>query len=271
MTPSGVELVSGMEETVNHDPPVVTVGIGGVTTELYADLASALAPVTPEQARSMLRRLRGWSLLNGYRGSPQLDIDAATKGHSGLVAGRDGAGQDGAGRAVGRARGQSPDRACSRSNGGQLDTAPSCNGAIPPSNGIPMTSLRHLPTYRQLLERTDAPSCSTWYLFGDRDELGMANLATTETSFPPTSRGRRCESSAVRCTDGCNGNGNGYCARPVELDCHFESICESCTFFVTTIAFRPTLTAQRDDAAAKGQAGRQKVFDGILRRLDDPA
>ncbi|MBA2769797.1 MAG: tyrosine-type recombinase/integrase, partial [Sporichthyaceae bacterium] len=33
--------------------------------------------------------------------------------------------------------------------------------------------------------------------------------------------------------------GNGYCARPVELDCHFESICESCTFFVTTIEFRP--------------------------------
>jgi hypothetical protein len=27
--------------------------------------------------------------------------------------------------------------------------------------------------------------------------------------------------------------GNGYCARPVEMDCHFESICESCTFFVT--------------------------------------
>jgi hypothetical protein len=45
--------------------------------------------------------------------------------------------------------------------------------------------------------------------------------------------------------------GNGYCARPVELDCHFESICESCTFFVTTIQFRPTLEAQRDGAAAK--------------------
>ena len=28
--------------------------------------------------------------------------------------------------------------------------------------------------------------------------------------------------------------GNGYCTRPVEMDCHFESICESCTFFVTT-------------------------------------
>jgi integrase len=62
--------------------------------------------------------------------------------------------------------------------------------------------------------------------------------------------------------------GNGYCARPVELDCHFESICESCTFFVTTIEFRPTLLAQRDDAEHKGQLARKKVFDGLLDRLD---
>jgi integrase len=58
--------------------------------------------------------------------------------------------------------------------------------------------------------------------------------------------------------------GNGYCARPAELDCHYETICESCTFFVTTIEFRPTLQAQRDDAASKGQTGRQKVYDGLL-------
>ena len=65
--------------------------------------------------------------------------------------------------------------------------------------------------------------------------------------------------------------GNGYCARPVEMDCHFESICESCSFFVTTIEFRPTLQRQRDDAARKGQIGRQKIFDGILNRLDTSA
>ena len=65
--------------------------------------------------------------------------------------------------------------------------------------------------------------------------------------------------------------GNGYCARPVGLDCHFESICESCTFFQTTIEFRPTLQRQRDDAADKGQLGRQKVFDGLLERLDQAA
>lgn len=65
--------------------------------------------------------------------------------------------------------------------------------------------------------------------------------------------------------------GNGYCARPVGMDCHFESICESCTFFQTTIEFRPTLQQQRDDAAAKGQLGRTKVFDGLLARLDQDA
>ncbi len=65
--------------------------------------------------------------------------------------------------------------------------------------------------------------------------------------------------------------GNGYCARPVEIDCHFESICESCTFFVTTIEFKPTLRRQRDDAADKGQLGRQKIFDGLLDRLDQDA
>jgi integrase/recombinase XerD len=69
----------------------------------------------------------------------------------------------------------------------------------------------------------------------------------------------------------CRMLGNGYCSRPVEMDCHFESICESCTFFVTTIEFRPTLQRQREDAADKGQVARTKIFDGLLDRLDTDA
>lgn len=65
--------------------------------------------------------------------------------------------------------------------------------------------------------------------------------------------------------------GNGYCARPIGLDCHFESICESCTYFQTTLEFRPTLQRQRDDAADKGQVARLKIFDGLLERLDSQA
>src|SRR5262249_58891561 len=38
--------------------------------------------------------------------------------------------------------------------------------------------------------------------------------------------------------------GNGYCNRPPELDCAFETICETRAFFQTTSKFRPTLPAQ---------------------------
>ena len=61
--------------------------------------------------------------------------------------------------------------------------------------------------------------------------------------------------------------GNGHCTRPPELDCAFESICETCTFFQTSIEFRPTLQAQHDDAAAKGQEHRADLFDQLLTGL----
>jgi len=65
--------------------------------------------------------------------------------------------------------------------------------------------------------------------------------------------------------------GNGWCTRPPELDCAFESICETCTFFQTSIEFRPTLTAQRDDATAKHQDHRGQLFASLLARLDQDA
>ena len=62
--------------------------------------------------------------------------------------------------------------------------------------------------------------------------------------------------------------GNGYCTRPETLDCTFESICETCTFFQTSIEFRPTLQAQHDHATAHGQTGRQELFADLLNHLD---
>ena len=58
--------------------------------------------------------------------------------------------------------------------------------------------------------------------------------------------------------------GNGWCTRPAKLDCAFETICEGCGFFQTTIAFRPTLQAQHDDALNKGQEGRAELFANLL-------
>ena len=65
--------------------------------------------------------------------------------------------------------------------------------------------------------------------------------------------------------------GNGYCTRPVELDCAFESICETCTFFQTGIEFRPTLEAQHDDATAKQQTHRAGLFGSLLDRVNRDA
>ncbi|MDQ3641596.1 MAG: hypothetical protein M3450_09080 [Actinomycetota bacterium] len=65
--------------------------------------------------------------------------------------------------------------------------------------------------------------------------------------------------------------GNGYCTRPVELDCAFETICEGCTFFATTIEFRPALQAQHDHAATHDQPRRQALFAELLTNLEQSA
>ncbi|MER8034927.1 hypothetical protein [Streptomyces hydrogenans] len=54
--------------------------------------------------------------------------------------------------------------------------------------------------------------------------------------------------------------------RSGKRDCHVESICESCTFFVTTIEFRPTLERHRDDAASRGQVGRVHMVPAAPKR-----
>jgi site-specific recombinase XerD len=63
--------------------------------------------------------------------------------------------------------------------------------------------------------------------------------------------------------------GNGHCTRPAELDCAFEAICENCSFFQTSIEFRPTLQAQHDDAEAKGQHHRADLFGRLISDLKE--
>jgi acyl-CoA synthetase (NDP forming) len=72
---SGVEMLVGLR----RDPAVgaaVVVGLGGVATEVHADLARALVPVDRTKAAALLRRLRSWPLLDGYRGMPGADVEA---------------------------------------------------------------------------------------------------------------------------------------------------------------------------------------------------
>ena len=59
---------------------------------------------------------------------------------------------------------------------------------------------------------------------------------------------------------------NGYCNRPPQLDCQFESICESCAYYTTDSTFNPVLQAQRDHAAQRDQHHRTDLFDMLLDR-----
>jgi acyl-CoA synthetase (NDP forming) len=54
----------------------LTLGFGGVTAELLADMVTLILPVTADEIHAALQRLRLWPLLDGYRGRPPADITA---------------------------------------------------------------------------------------------------------------------------------------------------------------------------------------------------
>jgi integrase len=62
--------------------------------------------------------------------------------------------------------------------------------------------------------------------------------------------------------------GNGYCTRPAEVGCRYETICEGCSFFATTITFRDQIQAQHDDAHRTDDHGRKTVYSNLLQQLD---
>ncbi|WP_447982139.1 acetate--CoA ligase family protein [Achromobacter kerstersii] len=72
------ELIVG----ATRDPvfgPVLTVGLGGVLTEIYQDTSHRLLPVDENIALQMLHELKAFALLDGYRGKPRADLAAACR------------------------------------------------------------------------------------------------------------------------------------------------------------------------------------------------
>ena len=59
---------------------------------------------------------------------------------------------------------------------------------------------------------------------------------------------------------------NGYCNRPAQLDCLFESICENSVHYTTDATFNTVLGAQRDHAAQRDQHSRVDLFQMLLDR-----
>jgi acetyltransferase len=75
MAKKGVEIIIGtlLDATFG---PMVMVGLGGITTELFRDVIYRPAPVSADEGLAMLDQLKAASLLRGFRGAPKADVAA---------------------------------------------------------------------------------------------------------------------------------------------------------------------------------------------------
>jgi succinyl-CoA synthetase beta subunit len=77
MVSGGVELILGF----HRDPlgGAVLLGMGGVTAELLKDTTLRMLPadgLSRKEAAALVRELKTWPLLDGFRGRPVCDVDA---------------------------------------------------------------------------------------------------------------------------------------------------------------------------------------------------
>jgi acetyltransferase len=77
MAPSGIEcFIGGRRDPVFG--PMIVVGLGGIFIEIFKDTSIRLAPVTKNEAATMLQELKAYPLLAGARGKSHADRKALT-------------------------------------------------------------------------------------------------------------------------------------------------------------------------------------------------
>jgi acyl-CoA synthetase (NDP forming) len=75
MIADGVELMVGVAEDALFGP-LIGFGLGGIHVEILADVSFRVTPLTDQDADEMVRGIRGYRLLEGYRGHPPADVNA---------------------------------------------------------------------------------------------------------------------------------------------------------------------------------------------------
>ena len=74
MAKPGLELVVGMIKDPQFGS-MLMFGLGGTTVEILKDVAFRITPLTRDDAKSMIRQIKCFPLLQGYRGQPPVDIE----------------------------------------------------------------------------------------------------------------------------------------------------------------------------------------------------
>ena len=78
MAPPGVEVIVGMSKDAQFGP-VLMFGLGGILVEVLKDVSFRIVPVTTRDAREMIREIKGYPVLEGYRGQQPASIPALEK------------------------------------------------------------------------------------------------------------------------------------------------------------------------------------------------
>jgi len=72
MAPPGVEVVIGMSKDAQFGP-VLMFGLGGILVEIIEDVSLRVTPITRKDAAEMIKEIKGYRLLAGYRGQEPVD------------------------------------------------------------------------------------------------------------------------------------------------------------------------------------------------------
>lgn len=75
MARPGIEVIIGMSKDAQFGP-VLMFGLGGILVEILKDVSFRLVPVTRKDAEEMIKEIKGYPLLKGYRGQEPADIPA---------------------------------------------------------------------------------------------------------------------------------------------------------------------------------------------------
>ena len=75
MAKPGVEVIMGMSKDAQFGP-VLMFGLGGVFVEVLKDVAFRIVPLAKRDASQMIREIKGYPLLEGYRGQEPANITA---------------------------------------------------------------------------------------------------------------------------------------------------------------------------------------------------
>lgn len=73
MARPGLEVIIGMSRDEQFGP-VLMFGLGGVLVEVLKDVSFRLVPLTERDAAEMVREIKGYPLLEGYRGQEAVDV-----------------------------------------------------------------------------------------------------------------------------------------------------------------------------------------------------